>query len=131
LQPSGAAIRVPISILWLTSPVNPRKIFSACIGRIAVEVALFAILLATPVIDVPAVLGGARWLAAYSVVAAITICGHFDVANQFHPRDRWGTSPLSTSSLVRPRARGCEKRFAIRAFDVRADALRMRDARRQ
>jgi hypothetical protein len=31
-----------------------------CIGRIAVEVAPFAMLLTTPVIDVPAVLGGAR-----------------------------------------------------------------------
>ena len=57
--------------LILTSPVRPRKIFSVRIGRIAVEVALFAMLLATPFINVLAVLGGARWLAAYGVVAAM------------------------------------------------------------
>ena len=38
--------------LILTSPISPRKIFSVRIGRIAVEVALFAMLLATPFIDV-------------------------------------------------------------------------------
>ena len=57
--------------LILTSPVNPRKIFSVRIGRIAIEVALFAMLLATPFIDVLAVLGGARWLIAFGVVAAM------------------------------------------------------------
>jgi ABC-2 type transport system permease protein len=57
--------------LILTSPVSPRKIFSVRIGRIAVEVALFAMLLATPFIDVLAVLGGARWLIAYGAVAAM------------------------------------------------------------
>jgi ABC-2 type transport system permease protein len=55
----------------LTSPVSPRKIFSVRIGRIAVEVALFAMLLAMPFIDVLAVLGGARWLVAYGAVAAM------------------------------------------------------------
>ena len=43
--------------LILTSPVCPRKIFSVRIGRIAVEVALLAMLLAAPAIDVLAVLG--------------------------------------------------------------------------
>ena len=57
--------------LILTSPVSPRKIFSVRIGRIAVEVALFAMLLATPFIDMLVVLGGARWLGAYAVVAAM------------------------------------------------------------
>lgn len=57
--------------LILTSPVSPRKIFSVRIGRIAVEVALFAMLLATPFVNVMAVLGGARWLAAYGVAAAM------------------------------------------------------------
>ena len=57
--------------LILTSPTSPRKIFSVRIGRIAVEVALLAMLLAAPSIDVLAVLGGARWLVAYGVVAAM------------------------------------------------------------
>jgi ABC-2 type transport system permease protein len=57
--------------LILTSPVSSQKIFSVRIGRIAVEVVLFAILLAAPAIDVLAFLGGARWLTAYGAVAAI------------------------------------------------------------
>jgi ABC-2 type transport system permease protein len=57
--------------LILTSPVSPRKIFSVRIGRIAAEVALFAMLLATPFIDMLVVLGGARWLGTYAVVAAM------------------------------------------------------------
>ena len=67
--------------LILTSPVSPRKIFSVRIGRIAAEVALFAMLLATPFIDVLAVLGGARWLVAYGVVAAMgAVAAAFAVA---------------------------------------------------
>ena len=61
--------------LILTSPVSPRKIFSVRLGRIAVEVALFAMLLATPFVNVMAVLGGARWLAAYGVAAAMGAVG--------------------------------------------------------
>jgi ABC-2 type transport system permease protein len=57
--------------LILTSPVSPRKIFSVRIGRIAAEVAMFATLLAMPPINVLAFLGGARWLIAYGVVAAM------------------------------------------------------------
>src|SRR5262249_8933308 len=67
--------------LILTSPVSPRKIFSVRIGRIAVEVALFAMLLTMPAIDVLAVLGGARWLLAYCVVAALgAVAAAFAVA---------------------------------------------------
>jgi ABC-2 type transport system permease protein len=57
--------------LILTSPISPRKIFSVRIGRIAAEVALFAMLLATPFIDMLVVLGGVRWLGAYAVVVAM------------------------------------------------------------
>jgi ABC-2 type transport system permease protein len=57
--------------LILTSPESPRKIFSVRISRIVVEVALFAMLLATPFIDVLAILGGSRWLIAYGVVIAM------------------------------------------------------------
>jgi ABC-2 type transport system permease protein len=67
--------------LILTSPVSPRKIFSVRIGRIAVEVALFAMLLATPFINVLAVVGGARWLAAYGAAAAMgAVAAAFAVA---------------------------------------------------
>jgi ABC-2 type transport system permease protein len=57
--------------LILTSPISPRKIFSVRIGRIAAEVALFAMLLATPFINVLVVVGGARWLAGYGAAAAM------------------------------------------------------------
>ena len=57
--------------LILTSPVRPQKIFSVRIGRVAFEVALFAMLVAMPFINVLAVLGGAQWLFAYGVVAAM------------------------------------------------------------
>jgi ABC-2 type transport system permease protein len=57
--------------LILTSPVSARKIFSVRLGRIAVEVALFAVLLATPFIDMLVVSGGVRWLGSYAVVAAM------------------------------------------------------------
>lgn len=57
--------------LILTSPISPRKIFSVRIARIALEVALFAMLLATPFIDMLVVLGGVRWLGSYAVVAAM------------------------------------------------------------
>lgn len=57
--------------LILTSPVSPRKVFSVRIARIAVAVTLVAVFLAAPFIDVLAVLGGAHWLFAYGVVAAM------------------------------------------------------------
>jgi ABC-2 type transport system permease protein len=57
--------------LILTSPVSPQKIFSVRIGRVAAEVALFAMLVAMPFINVLTVLGGAQWLFAYCVVAAM------------------------------------------------------------
>jgi len=64
----------------LTSPLNPRKIFSVRIGRIAFEVATLAMLLAAPAIDVLAVLGGPGWLVAYGVVAAMgTVAAAFAV----------------------------------------------------
>jgi ABC-2 type transport system permease protein len=67
--------------LILASPINPRKIFSVRIGRIAAEVALFAMLLATPFIDMLVVLGGVRWLGAYAVVAAMgAVAAAFAVA---------------------------------------------------
>jgi ABC-2 type transport system permease protein len=67
--------------LILTSPISPRKLFSVRIGRITIEVALLAMLLAAPSIDVLALLGGARWLLAYSVVTAMAaVAAAFAVA---------------------------------------------------
>jgi len=57
--------------LILASPVSSRKVFSVRIGRIAFSVALIAMLLAAPFINVLVAVGGARWLAAYGVVAAM------------------------------------------------------------
>ena len=59
--------------LILTSPVSPRKVFSVRIARIAVAVAALAMLLAAPFINVLVLLGGAHWLAAYAVVAAMGV----------------------------------------------------------
>lgn len=67
--------------LILASPVSARKVFSVRIARIAGSVALIAMLLASPFINVLAVLGGARWLAAYGVVAAMgAVAAAFAVA---------------------------------------------------
>jgi ABC-2 type transport system permease protein len=57
--------------LILASPISPRKVFSVRIARIGGSVALIAMLLASPFINVLAFLGGVRWLAAYGVVAAM------------------------------------------------------------
>lgn len=57
--------------LILTSPIDPRKVFSVRIGRIGLAVALLAMLLAAPFVDVLAFRGGPHWLAAYGVVAAM------------------------------------------------------------
>jgi ABC-2 type transport system permease protein len=67
--------------LILASPVSARKVFSVRIARIAGSVALIAMLLASPFINVLAMLGGAQWLAAYGVVAAMgAVAAAFAVA---------------------------------------------------
>ena len=67
--------------LILTSPVSARKVFSVRIGQIAVSVTVVAMLLAVPFINVLAVFGGVRWLAAYGVVAAMgAVAAAFAVA---------------------------------------------------
>ena len=57
--------------LILTSPVSARKVFAVRMGRIAFAAVAIAVLLAAPFIDVLAMRGGTRWLAAYGVVAAM------------------------------------------------------------
>jgi len=56
--------------LILSSPVAARKIFQVRIATVALSVVLMAILLSAPFINVLAMLGGPRWLAAYGVVVA-------------------------------------------------------------
>ena len=57
--------------LILTSPASARKVFAVRMGRIAAAAVVIAVLLAAPFVNVLAVLGGSRWLAAYGVVAAM------------------------------------------------------------
>ena len=57
--------------LILTSPVPQQKVFAVRIARIAAAVSAVALFLASPFINMLAILGGARWLAAYGVVASM------------------------------------------------------------
>jgi ABC-2 type transport system permease protein len=57
--------------LILTSPVSARKVFAVRMVRIAAAAVMIAVLLAAPFINVLAMRGGSRWLAAYGVVAAM------------------------------------------------------------
>ncbi len=57
--------------LILTSPVSARKVFAVRMGSIAAAAVMIAVLLAAPFINVLALRGGARWLAAYGVVAGM------------------------------------------------------------
>ena len=57
--------------LILSSPVETARVFAVRIGALSVSTALLGLVLAAPVINVLAVLGGAHWLAAYGVVAAM------------------------------------------------------------
>src|SRR4029077_14155937 len=51
--------------LILTSPASARKVFAVRMGRIAAAAVVIAVLLAAPFVNVLAVLGGGRWLAAH------------------------------------------------------------------
>ena len=57
--------------LVLSSPVSPRRLFSARIFSNALLIALMAVVLSAPLIDVLAYVGGPRWLAAYGVAVSI------------------------------------------------------------
>jgi ABC-2 type transport system permease protein len=56
--------------LILSSPVEARAVFAVRIAALGVSTTLLGLALAAPFIDVLAFTGGARWLAAYGVVAA-------------------------------------------------------------
>jgi len=57
--------------LIMSSPVDLRRVFSMRIGVVALSVAVMAVLLAAPFINVLAFRGGPRWLGAYAVFAAM------------------------------------------------------------
>jgi ABC-2 type transport system permease protein len=57
--------------LILTSPASARKIFAVRIAAMALSVILMAALLGAPIINVLVARGGAGWLGAYGVVAAM------------------------------------------------------------
>jgi ABC-2 type transport system permease protein len=57
--------------LILSSPVEARRLFAVRIGAMAFSIALMALLLAAPFVNVLVLRGGARWLGAYGVVAAM------------------------------------------------------------
>jgi ABC-2 type transport system permease protein len=57
--------------LILSSPAAARKIFAVRIGAMALSVIVMAALLASPIINVLVLRGGARWIAAYGVVIAM------------------------------------------------------------
>jgi ABC-2 type transport system permease protein len=59
--------------LLLSSPVDSHRLFAVRIGAIAASVSLMAALIASPFINVLALTGGPRWLAAYGAVAALGV----------------------------------------------------------
>jgi ABC-2 type transport system permease protein len=59
--------------LILSSPVAARKLFAVRIGTMAGGIAIMAVLLASPFINMLALQGGAHWLGAYAVAAALGV----------------------------------------------------------
>jgi len=57
--------------LIMSSPVKLSNVFSVRIAAIALSVTVMALLLSTPFVDVLAICGGIRWLAAFGVVTAV------------------------------------------------------------
>ena len=57
--------------LILSSPAAAGQVFAVRIGTMALSITLMAMLLAAPFINVLAAEGGARWLCAYGVAAAM------------------------------------------------------------
>jgi ABC-2 type transport system permease protein len=57
--------------LIMSSPVELTRVFSVRLGAIALSVTCMALLFSAPFIDVLALGGGARWLAAFGVILAI------------------------------------------------------------
>jgi ABC-2 type transport system permease protein len=59
--------------LILSSPASATTLFAVRIATMTLAIVLMAVLLASPFINILAVLGGWRWLAAYGVVVAMSL----------------------------------------------------------
>lgn len=57
--------------LILSSPASSRRLFAVRTGAVALSTIVLTTLLASPLINMLAILDGARWLAAYGVLAAL------------------------------------------------------------
>jgi ABC-2 type transport system permease protein len=57
--------------LIMSSPIDTRRVFAVRIVTLALSTALLGLVVAAPFINALAFTGGARWLAAYGVVAAM------------------------------------------------------------
>jgi len=57
--------------LILASPVAAQKLFAVRIGTVALSIAMMALPIAAPFIDVLAARGGARWLGGYGLIVAM------------------------------------------------------------
>ena len=57
--------------LILSSPVATRRVFAVRIATLAASTALLGLVVAAPFVNMLALIGSARWLAAYGVVAAM------------------------------------------------------------
>lgn len=65
-------VRADLDLL-LASPVSAKRVFAVRMATIALSSATMALLLAAPFINVLAVMGGARWLAAYAVILSLSM----------------------------------------------------------
>ncbi len=57
--------------LILASPIAAERVFAVRIGAVAASMALMALPLAAPFIDIMALRGGGRWLGAYGLIVAM------------------------------------------------------------
>ena len=101
--------------------------FSVRIGRIAVSVAMVAILLATPFIDVLVMKGGVRWLAAFGVVAAMAaVAAALAVAltvalfRSIGPKRTRLVAQIVAASSAHPSSSGCRWRRSSLSATCRA-----------
>ncbi len=59
--------------LVLSSPVSPRRLFSVRIGVNAALIAMIAVVISMPFVDVLTLAGGPRWLAAFGVAIGLGV----------------------------------------------------------
>ena len=59
--------------LVLSSPVSPRRLFAVRIAVTAAVIAMVAVVISTPFVDVLTLAGGARWLAGFGVAIGLGV----------------------------------------------------------